>query len=105
MLARKFTVDTEFPLPGSTGFLRGGCEEVRIIGLNADGTLQVGVIDRFASPHAASGHKTVARADLFERLDQAVHGTETPPLHGAARAPRQSRRTPATPRQRKGRRG
>lgn len=79
MLKTQFTADTEFPLPGSTGFIRDTCEQVRILQLNRDGSLLVGNVERFASRTAASGSKRVAREDLFEQVEQALHGTLTPP--------------------------
>jgi hypothetical protein len=92
MLAAKFTTDTEFPLAGSTGFLRHTCEEARIIQRNANGTFLIGVINRFQSRHLASGTRTVPAEDLFATVDEAIHGGKPPKLTRYSRPPAPGRR-------------
>lgn len=88
MLAQRFTTDTPFPLPGSTGYIEDTCEEVRVLqqlpGRGGEmGAFIVASTDR--TVRGASGNQRVEAGKLHPTIDHALH-------RGALPNPRQSRR-------------
>lgn len=84
------SIPTEFPLVGSTGYLIGSAQTVRIIGRDHAGNCLVSIQDQRFPNEKASGNRRVALSELRETPEEAALVNKPRYHHGAARYPRRN---------------